>query len=111
MGTKKTDPLAKLDKLTTDVCLAEADDYKRREQTTRSQAMCYGEGVRMGFVAGYVARHYIRPSELGIDDPLEAIKERHPKLHKMLEAMLEDSDLEDLFDEAPEEHTDEDSEP
>lgn len=108
MGTKKTDPIERLDKLAIDVCVPQADEYKRRTHTTRGQAMIYGDGVKMGFVAGYVTRHYLRPEDpsVGIEaeDLLDTIKATYPKLHETLESLLEDDDLEDLFDEAPEEH-------
>ena len=110
------DPLAKLNEFATKVCKTEVDVYKRRGLTTPSQALCYGEGMCMGFVAAFVTRHYFRANECGFDDVLEEIKARHPELHRVFEQLLEgdddgDEDLAEMFDAVPTEHESDEDDP
>lgn len=78
-----------LEELAIETCVPEADAYKLHESTTRSQAMCFGEGVKLGFFAGWLARHYFANDFRPIDrDVFDAVKLRFPLLAERIDAML-----------------------
>lgn len=78
-----------LHELAIETCVPQADEYKRNEQTTRSQAMCYGEGVQMGFFAGWLARHYFATDFRDIDrNVFDAVKLRFPLLAERIDTMM-----------------------
>lgn len=94
----KTDPLAKLDEFATTVCEPEtvahfAELARQPRDVSNSFGDHYGDGVRMGFIAGFASRNYFRPGEFGIEgDMLEAVKGRHPEIFRALESLLEGDD-------------------
>ena len=105
------DPLAQLDAFGVKLC---AEQATRNAERGLMRESAHRAGVATGFIAGFAARHYFRPSEFGIeDDMLETIQARLPLIARALESLLEGDDEDGLavnvstmFDPSPAEHED-----
>lgn len=118
MNTPKTetpDTFERFDAFETKLTESTVDERVADEVLFGDTATAFVEGTSVGFAAGYLARHYFRPTELGFEgDLLDTFRERHPEICRLLEELLEndDEDVEELFDPEPTEHRDnEDSNP